>query len=153
MKAKLLHAGSEKSWVIVFESGDEVMAELTEFARQQRLSASHFTAIGAFRHALLGFFNLEKKDYKRIPVTEQVEVLSLIGDIALQDKEPKIHAHVVLGRSDGSTCGGHLLQAEVHPTLEVILNESPKHLYRKTNEEIGLALIDLDGGDVSRRHT
>jgi predicted DNA-binding protein with PD1-like motif len=153
MKSKLLHGGSEKGWVLVFDPGDEVIAELTEFARQQRLSASHFTAIGAFRHALLGFFNLEKKDYKRIPVTEQVEVLSLIGDVALQNDEPKIHAHVVLGKSDGSTCGGHLLQGEVCPTLEVILSESPKHLYRKTNEEIGLALIDLDGSNFSRQLT
>lgn len=151
MKWKLLHTNGEKSWVIVCEAGDEVITELTEFARQQRLSASHFTAIGAFRHAMLGFYNLEKKDYKRIPVTEQVEVLSLIGDVAQQNDEPKIHAHVVLGKSDGSTCGGHLLQAEVCPTLEVILTESPRHLIRKMNEEIGLALIDLDATDTRKQ--
>lgn len=150
MKSRFLHAGAEKSWVIICDSGDEVIAEVTEFARQQRLGASHFTAMGGFRNATLGFFNWETKDYKQIPITEQVVVLSLTGDIALQNDEPKVHAHVVLGRSDGSSCGGHLLKAEVHPTLEVILNESPKHLYRRADGEVGLALIDLDRGEITK---
>ena len=98
------------------------MAGLVEFARQNRLGAGHFTAIGAFRDVTLGYFDWEKKDYKKIPVDEQVEVLSLIGDVALKDGEPKVHAHVVVGRSDGSTRGGHLLEAHVRPTLEVILD-------------------------------
>jgi len=92
---------------------------------------------------LLGFFNFEKRDYKRIPVNEQVEVLSLIGDVALEDGDPKIHAHVVLGKSDGTACGGHLLEAFVRPTLELILTESPKHLQRVMDDETGLALIEL----------
>jgi len=83
------------------------------------------------------------KDYERIPLREQVEVLSLIGDIALQGSEPKVHAHVVVGKSDGTAHGGHLLESHVRPTLEVILIESPKHLQRKTDEETGLALINL----------
>jgi predicted DNA-binding protein with PD1-like motif len=92
----------------------------------------------------LGYFNWEKKDYKRIPLREQVEVVSLVGDIAEgEGGEPVIHAHVVLGRSDGSAMGGHLLEATVRPTLEVMLVESPKHLRRKHDSESGLALIEI----------
>jgi predicted DNA-binding protein with PD1-like motif len=92
---------------------------------------------------VLGYFNWEKRDYERIPLKEQVEVLSLIGDIALKGDEPNVHAHVVVGRSDGTAHGGHLLEGHVRPTLEVILIESPKHLQRKFDEETGLALINL----------
>ena len=130
-----------KTFAVVFETGDEVMAGLKKFAREQSLSASQFTAIGAFRDVLLGFFNVEKKSYTKIPINDQVEVLSLLGDVALEDVEPKIHAHVVLGKSDGSAHGGHLLQAHVRPTLEVILTESPRHLHRTMDAETGLALI------------
>ena len=91
----------------------------------------------------LGYFDWESKEYQKIPVREQVEVLSLIGDVALKDGEPKVHAHVVVGRSDGSTRGGHLLDAHVRPTLEVILVQSPAHLRKHHDEESGLALIDL----------
>jgi uncharacterized protein len=59
--------------------------------------------------------------YKRIAVDEQVEVLSLLGDVAVTDREPSLHLHAVLGKSDGNVVGGHLIEANVRPTLEVIL--------------------------------
>lgn len=145
MKTQLLHDNAgEKTYVLIFATGDEAIAGLTSFAKEKNLAASHFTAIGGFQEATLGYFNLDKKDYDKIPVREQVEVLSLVGDIALTEKgEPKIHAHVVLGRSDGSTRGGHLVEARVRPTLEVMLIESPRHLRRKHDPQSGLALIQL----------
>ncbi|MGE5446061.1 MAG: PPC domain-containing DNA-binding protein [Ignavibacteriales bacterium] len=143
MKTKLIYGQGEKTFAIVFDKGDEVISGLTEFAKRNNLGGSHFTAIGAFSDVVLGYFDWEKKDYKRISLKEQVEVLSLIGDIALQGSEPKVHAHVVVGKSDGTAHGGHLLKGHVRPTLEVILIESPRHLQRKTDEETGLALINL----------
>ena len=143
MKAKLIHSGEQKTYALIFDKDDEVIAGLTSFAKQQGLGASHFTAIGAFSDLTIGYFNRDKKDYDKIPVNEQVEALSVMGDIALNKGEPKIHAHVVVGKRDCSTLGGHLVQAHVWPTLEVVLTESPRHLRRKTDEETGLALIEL----------
>lgn len=145
MKAQLMHEkDGEKTFVLVFAAGDEAVAGLTAFAKEKRLSASHFTAIGGFQEATLGYFNLDKKDYDKIPVREQVEVLSLVGDITENEKgEPKIHVHAVLGRADGTTRGGHLIEARVRPTLEVMLVQSPHHLRRKHDAESGLALIQL----------
>ena len=106
VKSKLIHEDSaEKTFAIVFETGDEAMAGLQEFARRNHLGGARFTAIGAFAEATLGYFDWQTKEYRKIPVREQVEVLSLVGDIALQDGEPKLHAHVVLGRSDGTHPG------------------------------------------------
>jgi len=136
------HQG-EKTFALIFETGDEAMAGLVDFARTNRLGAARFTAIGAFQDVVLGYFEWDTKEYKKIPVNEQVEVLSLIGDVALQDGEPKVHAHVVVGRSDGSTRGGHLIEAHVRPTLEVILTESPAHLRKQMDPESGLALIHI----------
>ncbi len=112
--------------------------------RREKLAAAHFTAIGALSDVTLVYFDWEKKDYKRIPLREQVEVLSLIGDVALDEKgKHKVHAHIVVGLSDGMARGGHLLDAHVRPTLEVILVESPAHLHRRFDSESGLALIRL----------
>ncbi len=144
MKGDIIAEGAERVFVLVFDKGEEVIGSLTSFARNSRLAGSHFTAIGAFQDAVLGYFDRERTDYKKIPVKEQVEVLILAGDVALKDGEPQVHAHVVLGRSDGSTCGGHLLEAHVWPTLEVILEESPTHLKRRFDKETRLALIDLE---------
>ncbi len=144
MKEKRLHAAGETTDAVVFDKGDEVVQGLTAFAARHRLAASHFTAIGAFSEVVLGYFDRERRDYRRIPVREQVEVLSLVGDVAVADGTPAVHAHVVVGRADGTTMGGHLLEARVWPTLEVILVESPAHLRKRHDPATGLALIDLD---------
>jgi predicted DNA-binding protein with PD1-like motif len=144
MKYKLLNGIDNATYALIFESGDEVMSALKTFANEHKLKASRFAAIGAFSKAELGFFDFDIKDYKKIPVQEQVEVLSLTGDVALYGDESKLHVHVVLGRSDGSTIGGHLISAVVHPTLEIVLEETPGYLQRRIDKETGLPLIEID---------
>ncbi len=143
MKSKLLHEDGARTYALIFETGDEVIGKLREFARAQQLGGGHFTAIGAFQDVTLAYFDWETKEYEEIPVREQVEVLTLAGDIALHEGEPKIHAHVLIGKRDGTAHGGHLMEAHVRPTLELILTESPRHLQRRHDPETGLALITL----------
>ena len=110
--------------------------------RWQRARAAQLTGIGACSDAVLGFFDWETKDYRKIPITEQVEVVSLLGDIALgADASRRLHLHVVVSRDDGIAMGGHLMEAHVRPTLEVVLTESPRHLHKRKDAESGLALI------------
>ena len=143
MKSKLLDATGQKTFALVFDKGDEVVGGLSRFAWEQGIGAAHFTAIGAFSEVTLGYFDRTRKDYKRMPLSEQVEVLSLMGDVALDAAgAPKVHAHAVVGLADGATRGGHLLAGRVWPTLEVILVESPAHLRKRHDPETGLALID-----------
>jgi predicted DNA-binding protein with PD1-like motif len=143
MKSKLISEGPQRAFVVVMDTGDEVTKCLLEFAREQRLSAAELTGLGALEDATLGYFDWDKKDYRRIPIHEQVEVLNLTGTIALADGEPRLHPHVVLGKADGTAHGGHLLEAHVRPTLEVMVTESPAHLQRESDPETGLALIRL----------
>lgn len=142
MRSRQIHENQgQRTFALVFEAGDEAMAGLKRFAEENKLSAAQITGIGAFRDVTLGYFHWEKKEYQKIPVGEQVEVLSLIGDVAQEQGKPKVHVHIVVGRSDGTTRGGHLIEGHVRPTLEVILTESPAHLRKQHDPESGLALI------------
>jgi predicted DNA-binding protein with PD1-like motif len=144
MKSKLLQDGPEKTFALVFDAGEEVVAGLLQFAKDHKLSGAHLTAIGAFERVTLGFFDVATKDYKKIAIQEQVELMSLIGNIARDEKaDPKLHAHVVVGKSDGTAHGGHLLDAYVRPTLEVVVVEAAQHLRRTMRGQFGLALLDL----------
>jgi hypothetical protein len=145
MKSKIIHQhAGQRTFALIFETGDEVMRNLEQFATENQLTGSHFTAIGAFSEATLAYFDWEKKDYTTIPVREQVEVLMLSGDVAEeQDGKRKVHAHAVLGTSKGEARGGHLKAARVRPTLELILTESPEHLRKKFDPASGLTLISL----------
>ncbi len=124
MQSRLLHdADGQRTFAIVLKTGDEAIGCLQAFARRERLSAAQFTAIGAFGRATLGYFDWEQKDYVRNQIEEQVEVASLIGDVALaQAGEPALHVHVVLGRRNGNAIAGHLLDAEVRPPPEIVLD-------------------------------
>jgi predicted DNA-binding protein with PD1-like motif len=147
MKSKLVAESSgERTFVLILDPGEEAFAAISRFAGETRLDAASLTAIGAFSRATVGWFDLGSKSYRKIPVAQQCEVLSAIGDIAEgDDGKPSLHVHVVLGLSDGSTRGGHLIEGSVQPTLEVTLIETPAHLRRKKRPELGIALIDLAG--------
>lgn len=143
MQAKLLHEAGERTYALVFETGEEPMSLLAAFAQERGLKASRFTAIGAFSEATLAYFDWDTRRYVPIPVREQVEVLALTGDIAMSDGRQKVHAHAVLGTREGHARGGHLMDARVRPTLEVMLEESPRHLERVYDSDSGLALIRI----------
>ncbi|MFZ0275261.1 MAG: PPC domain-containing DNA-binding protein [Acidobacteriaceae bacterium] len=133
-----------RTYVLIFDTGDELAEGLKEFAQSQKLAGSSFKAIGALQSVKLGWFNWETKKYETaVHLEEQVELLSLIGDIALKDGKPQVHAHVVVGRRDGTAHGGHLLAAKVRPTCEVVLTESPVHLRKEMDAETGIALIRI----------
>ncbi len=148
MRFRLLtdHHGT-RTFVVALESGDRLIESITRLAAEEGLAAGEFTAIGALASAKLAYFDWESKDYADIPVDEQVEIASLNGRITRPEDgegDPHLHVHCVLGRGDGSAIAGHLIEAEVRPTAEVFVTDSPSELHRRTDPESGLAVIDPD---------
>jgi uncharacterized protein len=144
VQSKLLHnVAGQRTFVAVLATGDEVVTSLKKFVERENIHAASITAIGALSDVVLMYFNWDKKEYERIPIGEQVEVASLIGDVA-DDPHGKasLHIHIVVGTRDGSAKAGHLDEAHVRPTLEVVVTESPAHLRKVKDADSGLALID-----------
>lgn len=141
MNEKLLNDNGQKTYALILESGEEAMSALRGFAESHDIHSAQFTAIGAFSRATVGFYDFGQRDYINTEFKEQVEVLSINGDVSRYEGQVKVHAHTVLGRKDASTRGGHLLEGIVHPTLEVILTESPAWLEREMDEASGIPLI------------
>jgi predicted DNA-binding protein with PD1-like motif len=135
--------GGEKTYLLVFDKGEEVMGGLLGFVKDQGLVGGHLSAIGAVSNAALAFFDRATKDYQVIPVARQAEVVALTGNVALVEGEPFLHAHAVLGLPEGSTRGGHLLSAHVWPTLEVVLTGWPRPVRRARDPETGLFLLNV----------
>jgi predicted DNA-binding protein with PD1-like motif len=143
MRHKLLEE-HPRTYILVFDTGDELASELKRFASDHNIPGASFKAIGALSSVKLGWFNWQTKRYETcVALEEQVELLSLIGDVAEDQGEPKVHAHVVLGKSDGTAHGGHLQEAVVRPTCELVITESPVHLRKRMDAESGIPLIRL----------
>ena len=130
-----------RSLFLVFDPGDEAVETLRAFALAEGIEAGWFSAIGAFSRATIAYWNRDTRAYERIEVAEQVEVLAMNGNVAVEGKETRIHAHVVLGRRDGSTIGGHLVSGDVYPTLELHLSVASGRLTREKNADTLLSPI------------
>jgi predicted DNA-binding protein with PD1-like motif len=143
MDSKLLHEhDGMRTFAVVMKTGDEVFSTMMDFAARERIAAAQITAIGALSDVVLRYFDWQAKQYREIPVREQVEVASLNGDIALDPEgKPAVHIHLVVGKRDGTAMAGHLGEAHVRPTLEVIVEESPGYLQKVHDRETGLGLI------------
>jgi predicted DNA-binding protein with PD1-like motif len=144
MQSRTIANERERAFALVLQTGDPVMESVLGFAREQELTAASFTAIGALSDARMAWFDWEARDYEQFAIDEQIEVLTMAGDVALgPEGEPQVHAHVVCGRRGGETVGGHLVEAHVRPTLEIVLREAPAQLRKRIDPESGLALIRL----------
>ena len=136
-----LRDGDRRVVVVVVNPGEDAVAAVNDVAARRGIRGASVTAVGGFHHADVGYFDRQTRDYVRINVPDQVEVLSLLGDVADNQGQAALHVHAVLGRRDGSTVGGHLLYGEVWPTLEVIITEVGADLVKRVDPETGLALL------------
>ncbi len=142
MKSRVLVNAPQRVFAVVFTSGDEVVEGLEHFVVENTVEAADFTGLGAFSDVTLGYFDWDKKDYRRNQLDEQVEAVSLVGNVALgPDGRPSVHPHIVVAKSDGTAYGGHLLKGHARPIIELILTEPPAHLRRRKDQETGLSLL------------
>ena len=143
MQVQLLNPGEPtKQYAVIFYHGDEAFSGLLEFAENYHVTSAHFTAIGALNGATLGWFDPQRKMYKKIPIEGQHEVIGMSGDIALYQGKPVVHTHMVVANTDGTTRAGHVLAAYVSPTLEVMVTVDPVTMQKRFDPATDLTLID-----------
>ena len=143
MQVLLLNPGGEtKQYAVIFYQGDEALSGLHEFAEKYHVTSAHFTAIGAVSDATVAWFDPQRKMYKKIPISGQHEVIGMSGDIALYQGKPVVHTHMTVGSPDGAIRGGHVLEAHVSPTLEVMVTVDPVTMQKRFDPETDLTLID-----------
>jgi len=117
-------ASTGRTFQITMRRGDEVVSGLTEFAEKNQVKLAHLTAIGAFDSAVLGWFDPEKRAYKKIAINGEVEIISLTGNIMMQNGKPNLHVHCAVGLPDGSVKAGHLIEGHISLTLQAFVVDS-----------------------------
>lgn len=142
MKSRLINDGPQRTFAVAFSTGEELINGCKTFVRERDITSAAFTGLGALRRVVLGYFDWEKKEYRKITFDEQVEVVSLLGNVALDAAGvPSLHPHMVIARADAAAFGGHVLEAIVRPVIELVITESPAYLRRQKDPESGLALL------------
>lgn len=143
VKIKLISAdGPTKTYAIVFAPGDEILSGLLEFATKYHVQSAHFTAIGDAKSVKFGWYDKSRKMFKVTAINAYAEITSLVGDVALVNGKPSVHGHIAVATEDGIVHGGHLLEAFVEPTLEVMMTVEPAALFKKRNDALNVNIID-----------
>jgi uncharacterized protein len=125
---------------IRLELGDEVHSSLADVAAREGVSGGWFSGIGAASEVELGYYHLDRKDYERTSITNDVEIASASGSLGLVDGKPFVHLHAVVSDRQGVTHGGHLFRAVTGATLEFVLLVADGAIERTRDEETGLNL-------------
>ncbi|HEY4326499.1 MAG TPA: PPC domain-containing DNA-binding protein [Mucilaginibacter sp.] len=145
VKVKLISAdGPTKTYELVFAKGDEVMSGLKEFAVKYHVTSAHFNAIGDANSVKFGWYDISKKMFKVMHLNEFAEITSLAGDITIYNGNPVVHAHISMATQDGLVHGGHLFEAFISPTLQLVMTVEPESLFKKMDPETGILVIDPD---------
>jgi len=127
MKVKDLGVAGH-TYEVTFGKGDEVASGLTEFAEKNHITTGHFSGVGAFSSALLGWTDPDKRAFKKVEINSEAELLSFVGDISMLNGKPYVHAHAVVGFPDGSTKGGHFLEGHVSIVMEVFVTDDSEQV-------------------------
>lgn len=135
-------AKAVREFLLILDKDDDLQPALLAFAKENRVGAASFYGIGALSGATIAYWNRDRQVYEEIAVNEQVEVVSMTGNLAPSADGTKMHAHIVLGKRDGSAVAGHFLRGTVFPTLEVFLTEREVRVERKKDPATGLWLLD-----------
>lgn len=130
-------------FLVVVDRGEEVLEAVTRFATETGLRAAGIQGIGAVDQLTLGFYDLAKQEYERRTWKEDLEVASLIGNLAEVDGGPFPHLHGIFGRRDFSTLGGHVFEAVVSVALELTVVTAPEAMRRQPVDFCDLKLIQL----------
>jgi predicted DNA-binding protein with PD1-like motif len=127
MRVRELPTAGSRTYEVTFGTGDEIMSGLYQFAEQHRIASAYITGIGGLISAKLGWGSPTVPGMKEIDVNSKCELVSLLGNISDFRGHPYVHLHGVVAFSDGSTKGGHVIEAHVDPIAEiyVVTNAAP----------------------------
>lgn len=126
-----------------FASGERLIETLLEFLGHKSIGFAALTGLGALSHATVSYWDATTLQYETRDIQEQVELVSLVGNVTMRDGKPFVHAHVTLGRRDLSIIGGHFNEAIAHPTIELWLRPEADAVERVLDESCGLYLMNL----------
>ena len=101
------------TYVFRVPGGEELLSYITRFAKTNGVRLGLVLAIGALRRCKLGYYDQRAQRYEVLELDEEVELVSALGNVSIREGEPFVHVHVSVGRRDGTTLSGHLIEAEV----------------------------------------
>ena len=133
---------------ITLSRGEFIIKSLETVSIQEKISSGSIQGIGALDYCELGFYDFGNKTYKKEEFFGEFELTNLTGNVTFKDDSQFIHSHVTISDEHFITKGGHIFEARISVAGEFIMIPGTKRIYRKFDEEIGLALWNFSGNNA-----
>ncbi len=130
-------------YLLRLEKGEKLQSTIASFCKEKHIQNSTISAIGSLENPTLAHYFVNTKKYTEKTLNGIYELTSLTGTSGLFEGKPLVHIHVSLSDEEMKGFGGHLVEAFVSATVEVILESSETHYTKSFDETIGLKLWDL----------
>ena len=131
----------KNKYVLKVEVDKDVMDELKVFCREQKIEAASFFGIGAAKEIGIAWYNIHDKEYKKREIQQELEIISLLGNVAVGNGEVIVHAHGSFSDENMQLIGGHVNKLIVSAECEIVLQKLEGKIEKTYDEETGLNLM------------
>lgn len=131
-------------YVVRLEKGEELVESIKELAKKEDIMLGRVSGMGAVNRVEVSIYGVETKEYLKKEINEEMEIVSLEGNIARKDGEPILHLHTSVACEDCRVFGGHLHSADISVTAEIIIDVIDGELTKEFDEETGANLFKFD---------
>ena len=128
------------TYMVRIDLGEDIVDSLKKLCEDEQIRLGRVEAIGAADHAVIGVYDLLKKEYYPEQLDEFMEIASLNGNITAMDGKPYIHLHAVLADQRHVIHGGHVLEMRVGATCEMFVTVLDGEVKRQKDEGLGINL-------------
>ncbi len=129
------------AFVVRIDKGEEIVAQVLELAKREHIALASVQALGAVNRFTAGVFDTQKKQFAGHTFEGCFEIVSLTGTLTTMDGKPYCHLHMSAGDEQGHVFGGHLNEAFVSATCEMVVLPMAGQVERAFDEETGLNLF------------
>ncbi len=130
-------------YAVRIDRGEDIVEKLRELCGNENIRFAQVSAIGASEHAVLGVYDLEKREYARETVSGFCEITSLTGSVTSVNEAPYIHLHATLADQRHRIRGGHVLELTVGATCEMFIHVFEAAVGRIHDDQMGINLWDI----------
>lgn len=129
--------------LVRIEKGEDVVEKLFELVEKLQLKNGSISGIGASDNITVGLYSVEKQEYTKKNFTGEMEITSILGNISIMNDKPYLHMHITFADENLNVHGGHLNEAIISATCEIIISKIDEKVDRFKDSETGLNLYDI----------
>ena len=133
-----------KTIIARIDRGEEVLTQLKAIALKEEIKLASVRALGATDDFTVGVFKVDEKKYYANHFTGDFEIVSLTGTISTMNGEYYAHLHMSAGDEQGRVFGGHLNEAIISATCEMVIEVIDGQVDRIRDESVGLNLFHFN---------